>query len=401
MATYTTIKTNSNLNLVSDYSKKFFRVAPTKFPTASFQMVKSGGPMDDIYVRWGEKTILQQSTQVNHGAGYNDSDATIVLDSTEGMRVGSLLFVPRTGEFMKVGAVDSSVQISSVTRGVLAETGGLAAALTDNETIEIMGTPPDEAFAYANAPSPLMYSPSDIYNEMQLFLEPVSISNRALELIKRGILKYKEQLSDKKADAMELVKLQLNRSLLFGMRATVAGSAGANTKTGGLKWHAQTNSGWTETSVGDITNAVTFENIVKNVCLWAGAPTMRMVCSPLTLQALQRLYQGGNLGYYGERTLTEIGVNVHRILTPWGTTLEAYLDFTCKDYYDNSAGAWKGQFFVFDPSVIKWRPNRALGLYEPPPTADSWTLYIMGEGGWELGPAKSILYATGVTAPSA
>ena len=387
---------SSNLNLVSDYSKKFYKVAPAKFPTASFALTKMGDPPHDIYVRWGEKEVLQHQTQINNALGYLATATTLVVDSTEGMRPGMLLYVPRTGEHMKITAVTNSTTID-VSRGVLDQTGGAAAALNDNDTIFLHTHPVDESMAFSNAPSPLMYSPSDVYNQLETFIEPVKISNRTLALIKRGVLKYDETLDDKRKDAMELLKQRLNRSLLFGWRATVAGTDGVNTKTGGLRWHASANGGFINTSVGDISAEVTFENTVKAQCMISGNETLYMACSPTALQSIQRLYQGGTLGYTGERVLSEIGIRVDRVIVPWGNEIIAYLEPLMPDFI-SAAGATVGHFFLWQPKNVKWRPNEPIGRYEPPPSGLDFTEYVMTEGGWELGPAKQIGYYAGVTA---
>ena len=396
MATVSTV-ISTNLNLVSDYSKRFYKVAPTKFPTATFGLVNTGAPMNDIYVRWGNKTTLQTSTQINYASGYSNSDTSIVVDSTEGMRSGQLVFVPRTGEIFRITTVTNTTTLGVIVRGVTAETGGVAAALVDNDTLIVLSTPVDESFAYSNAPSALMYSPADIYNQMQTFVEPINISGRTLELIKRGVLKYQEVFADKQADAMELVKQALNRSLLFQGSATKAGSDGVNTKTGGIRWNAVNNGGSLNSSVGDLSNPLTFENAIKTTCLWAGTNQMMMTCSPTALQSIQRLYQGGNIGAFTGQVLEMVGVQVHRITTPWGVSINCYLDYLLEDYYDNTNSRYLGQFLLWDPKDVKWRPNRPLGRYRPPQTADVMVEYIMGEGGWELGPGKKQLVGIGVT----
>lgn len=393
---------SSNLNIVDDYSKRFFRVAPQKFPSASRALCGDGAPMEDLVVRWGQKNALQTRTQLNGDIDVDGDGAetTITFDSTEGMRVGTRLLSIRTGEVMHIASGITSTQ-AVVTRGVAAETGGVFSTLLDNDVIIIMPNAPDESMAYSNAPTALMYSPDDIYNEMQTFLEPIKLSNRVLALVERGRLKYQEAMKDKRFDALERLKGHFNLSLIEGRRATVAGADGVRTQTGGLIWHALTNNATdgVQTSVGDFSNPITFENTVKDTCLKAGKPSLRMLCSPSAFQSNQRLYQGGSLGNYsGEWMHDEVGVRINKIHTPWGVDLDCYLDFMFADACVSSV--WQGRALIWDPEVVKWRPNQPTGKYEPPPTSADYTEWMMGEGGWELGPSNSVCYITGITKPT-
>jgi hypothetical protein len=229
--------------------------------------------------------------------------------------------------------------------------------------------------------------------------EPIKVSNRTLPLIKRGRLKWGETLADKQADAMELVKLAMEMNLNYGQRSSSPGTDGVNTESGGLIWHAVTNGTGDNyvAAAGDISKNKTFEDLVKGVCRYASRPTMKLQASPIAHQAIQRLYQGGALGYYGDSIIDEVGISVDRVHTPWGTTLEVYLNWLFTDYVAADGVTPLGQMIVWQPDFVKWHPNQPIGKYSVPPTSADWTEVILAEGSWELGPPESILFASGIT----
>jgi hypothetical protein len=108
--------------------------------------------------------IESDETAVNNGAGYADSDTSIVVDDGALVPKNALIYVPRTGEIFRVTSVSSHTL--TVTRG---ESGTTAAALVDNDTLIIQGS------AYAeNALSGDSRFPQTAftYNYTQIVREP-------------------------------------------------------------------------------------------------------------------------------------------------------------------------------------------------------------------------------------
>ena len=241
-----------------------------------------------------------------------------------------------------------------------------------------------------------MYTPTDIYNEIEAFVEVIKFTGRMKAIVKNGGLRYKQNLPDLRADAMELVKRYMNQSLLTGMRATVAGTDGVNTKTGGLLWRAYT----TNSAAGDITDRATWEDLIETPCRY-GSATLMVACSPSAMLAINRLYQAASPSDSSGRIITKIGVRVTEIIAPYGNTLRCYLDPTLVDTYDNANSVWQGRMIIWNPKDVKWRPLRPVGRYQLPPDGDNTKEIILAEGGWEIKNPKGILYAGGITRPAA
>ena len=99
------------------------------------RMANKAISIDKNKSEWLEDERIPERDLINKGAGYTDTDLSLVVDNGAYHRAKDLLWVPRTGELLNVVSVDTSTNTLTVTRswGSVA-----AAALADNEPLLIV-----------------------------------------------------------------------------------------------------------------------------------------------------------------------------------------------------------------------------------------------------------------------
>ncbi len=379
----------ANGKIVKDYSKAFWKVEPVKYPTASFALAKMGDPLREDYVRIGERENLPDTTQVNNGAGYTAVAVAMVVDNTDPVRPGMYGVFNRTGEGFIVGDVDHTTKtISDLVRGAF----GTAAAVTDNETITWLPTGMPEGWTPDLLVARMRLADEQI-NNIERFVEPVIWTGTMEAITENGGLQFQQRMPQFRQDAQDLLKRDLNVSLIFGRRDSYQGSTGPVTMTGGIaEWAYYQN-----TSAVDISNRANFETLVKDPLKYGG-PQMMMPCSSIAFESANYLYQASAPQDYTGKIVKEVGVQVSMIQTPWGKVYP-YIDWTMDDYYDYNGGTprWLGQFAVWNPDHCRFRPLRRIGRYNLPQNGDNFTEVVACEGGWEFGKRKALLFCKGVT----
>jgi len=376
---------------VANYDDKFVLVNPRAYPTVTLARIKQGDKLTEEVIRWGERNILPLTFTLTDALPNNGTAIpSLAISSSVGLRVGTLCKVESSEEIFRVTSNTDGTHIA-ITRGVAGETGGGYAAANIGDTVQILGTPVDEGMTYANAPTPLMYTAEDVYNYPMAFYEPIAWTKRMSDLVANGGLRYKQNHKMFKQGAMEIVKRSMNTQFLDGKRATVAGTDGPNTKTGGIPQFAY----WVNTSFGNITDRETFEAGLEGVSKH-GPDVQYCACSGITFRGLQRLYQGDNPSISTGQVPRKAGVQIRTIYTVHGTALRFYWDECLPDYVNN--GTTYGQFRIWCPSLVKWRPISPFGRYKKANDGglNSWD-YIYTDGGWVVKNAKACMVGKGVT----
>ena len=380
---------------VEDLSEPFIKCEPLLYPTATLVHAMQGAPPTESVLRWGEANHKPLYTQINHGGGYT-TETDLTVDSTVGMSAGCTLFVPRTGELIIVGDITSSTRIggggTACTRGAL---GGATSAggLTDNEVLEIRGTELTEGFAYSSVPI-IANNADGTYNEFSRVGYGVQISGTQAALEKRGDKAYGYGNEDDYDEALTRLKRDINVSLLRGVRYnnSLTGTSKV-TCAGGIPYYAYNSSA----AAGDISDRTTWENLMKPLAMYSPGEYL-CPSSWITMQAIQRLYQGENIGDFTGKIIGSTGIKVREITHPMGAVFNYYYDPTLTEIYDNSTSKWTGAFEVFPTKYTKIHYNRPIGRYEVPPTTDAVTDIVMAEWTFSFKGAKRFGVYTGVTA---
>lgn len=174
---------------------------------------------------WPEKDDMPLFTQVNNGAGYSDSDTSIVLDDSTIVSLNSLLVVQRTNEIMRVSANNGSTTVT-----VSRSWGGTAAAaLLDNDYVSVIGTAMAEG-AESNVGQQVIEDWKDNY--VQEFRDSFSGTWIADNSDQHGGMK---PIPRRRAERSRDHKKRIELALFFGEKATDTSGDERISSLGGLK----------------------------------------------------------------------------------------------------------------------------------------------------------------------
>lgn len=109
--------------------------------------------------------------------------------------------------------------------------------LSDADVFIIVGNANEEG---ADTPNVIHYDPTEVYNYLQIFRTPTSITNTA----KATRLRTGDPYQENRREALELHSIEMEKAFLFGIRYATTGSGGFPKRyTGGLKSWITTNTG--------------------------------------------------------------------------------------------------------------------------------------------------------------
>jgi hypothetical protein len=171
-------------------------------------------------------------TRVNNGAGYSDSDTSVVVDegSIWDTDKDARIIVPRTGEIMKVTGVSSNTL--TVVRG---HNGTTAAALLDNDHLCDLG----EIFLEGDTMGSIRTTvPVTVTNYTEIFREAYGFTGTNAVTKKRG------GPNDPERDrmlALRRLRRKIERSFRFGIKTESVSGSTIERHTGGLEQFVTTN----------------------------------------------------------------------------------------------------------------------------------------------------------------
>ncbi len=380
----------ANGKIVKDYSKKFYLVQPQKYPSVSYALAKMGAILKEDFIRCGDKDPLPDFARIdNSPAGYDDAATSIVMDNVTGVRAGMIGIVELSREGIMVTAVGAATKTLTVTRAIF----GVAAAIPHGTVITWLSTPMQEGWPASDL-SARMRLAVERTNYIQRFVEPVNWTGTMEAVTDNGGLQFQQTKPVLRQDAQDLLKRDLNVSLLLGVGLTLPGTRGPITVSSGILGTSY----YQDHTAMDITNRAALEALVRDPLKYGG-PEMLAPCSPVAFSAMQYLYQANNIGDFSGGVLKEVGVDVGLIRTPWGR-IRPYVDWTLVDAWDNVNSRWLGKFELWNPDLVRFRPLRRIGRYALPKDGDNATEVIGCEGGWEFDCTKALFVKTGVIAPA-
>jgi uncharacterized protein DUF5309 len=137
--------------------------APLTRLTAAMNKDKTVNPK----FTWFEDTLDVRFDTINHGGGYLSTDTSIVVATGTQWQADDLIYVPRTGEVLRITNVATNTL--TVVRGV----GSTAAALVDTDPLINIGSAAMEGALDKAAASS---NPSEVFNYTQIFRRPVDMT---------------------------------------------------------------------------------------------------------------------------------------------------------------------------------------------------------------------------------
>ena len=159
---------------VIDMADKIYLLRPSATPLTVITGRTNKRPTTQREFKWLEEAEGAISTQINNGAGYNNSATSIVVDDGAVFRPNDLAYLPATKETVLVTAI--STNTLTVTRGwgTLDGVGGVAAAaITDNDYIYNVGQALKEN---SDLPEQRINVEAAITNYTQIFRQPFGVS---------------------------------------------------------------------------------------------------------------------------------------------------------------------------------------------------------------------------------
>lgn len=338
---------------------------------------------------WIQKELPAKWMMVNNGAGYAAGATSVVVDNGAGAdaakftSVGDIINVVRTGEKIRVTAVDTATNTLTVVRGVGSTA---AAALLDNDDLQIIGT------AYAEG-SPLGLEKSNVedylFNYTQIFRHPFGVTGTQ-DQSENYIGKDRPRLRAEKAIEH---KIDLERTALFGERNIDTTSTNNPRRyTGGALYFLDQN-------IKDYGGTVTepeIETHLQDVFMHtSGSDSRVLLASPLLISVFDQLAAGRLQMVPGDKTY---GITVRQWLTSHGTfnivkhrLLESGLGGTGYGGYGLLVEPKQWKYCVLGNRSTKLRTDVHVD------GDDAWTDEYLTECGWQVGLAKTQGIIKGVT----
>ena len=276
-------------------------------------------------------SIDEIKTAVNYAAGYSSSDTSIVVD--DGGIVGkySLVYVPRTGEIMRVSSVSSSTL--TVTRG---EAGTTAAALLDNDELVMQNS----AYAENAVSGDIAFKNTTFdYNYTQISREKYGNSRT-----EQGTKKYGIDNSYDKKKKMALIKLLRENNVNMWLGGCDIDSSNKFRTTGGVLSFIDS------ANVYDVNGALTqaeFEYWMRKYALAYNNTKKTLFAGSRLIEAITS-WASDKVVYNTNAAVAKFGLSVKTYSTAWGD-----LDIVYEPCFDDISSL-NGYGVAVDLNLIKF-----------------------------------------------
>jgi hypothetical protein len=310
-----------------DMAQKILLLEPDAAPltviTKNIDKRKTGNPK----FQWFEDELDPRFDAVNNGAGYASGATSIVVDNGAYFEVQQLVYVPRTGEMMRVTAI--STNTLTVVRGV----GSTAAALVDNDELLIANTAQPEGDASRVARS---RNPTPVFNYTQIFRTPWDATETE---------RHSEFEADDDWDYQAMKhgiehKKDIEYALMIGRPSEDTSSGQARRTTGGFAHFVSSN---VTDAGGTFTEAELFTALRPSFRF--GAKEKWGFASQLSVDVMNGFPRGKLEIQQGEKTF---GLRVMQYISPHGT-------LNLVTHYLLEGSTLGGQIWIMDTDVVTYR----------------------------------------------
>lgn len=374
---------------VRDIEKRLAYLDPDAAPFTLILQKSGKRTVSNPKFEWMEKELPAKWLMVNNGGGYADNATSIVVDNGAGAdaakftSVGDIINVVRTGEKIRVTAVDTATNTLTVVRGVGSTA---AAAMLNNDDLQIIGT------AYAEG-SPLGLEKSHVedykYNYTQIFRTPFGVTGTQ-DQSENYTGKDRPRLRAEKAIEH---KIEIERTALFGERNIDTSSTNNPRRyTGGALYFLNENIKDTGGTTTEPEIEVWLQDVFQHT---AGGDSRLFLASPLIISVFDQLAAGRLQMVPGDKTY---GITVRQWLTSHGTfnivkhrLLESGLGGTGYGGYGLLVEPKQWKYCVLGNRSTKLRTDVHVD------GDDAWTDEYLTECGWQVGLPKTQGVLKGVT----
>lgn len=332
---------------------------------------------------WIEKELPPRWDQLNNGGGYNDSATSIVVDNGAYFGVGDIVNVVRTGEKIRVSAVNTSTNTLTIVRSV---GNTAAAALVNNDDLQIIGN------AYAEG-SPLGLEKTHVeaylYNYTQILRTPFGETGTSMAT---EFYTGKRRPQMRKEKAIEH-KIDLERTALFGERDIDTTSTNNPRRyTGGALFYLADN---IKDAGGTLTGSEIEDWLQDVYTHTSGGDSRILFASPKIISVIDQLAVGNLQLVPSDKTF---GISVRQWLTSHGT-----FNIVKHRLLDNGVGGtgYGGYGLLLDPALWEYKTlagrDTQLRVDVGVDGDDAWTDEYLTECGWKVGLSKAQGVLKGVT----
>lgn len=276
-------------------------------------------------------SIDEIKTAVNLAAGYSSSDTSIVVDDGALVDKFALIYVPRTGEIIRVSSISGNTL--TVTRG---EAGTSAAALLDNDEFVLLNS----AYAENVQSGDISFKNTTFdYNYTQIARQPYGNSRT-----EQGTKKYGIDNSYDRKKKMALIKMlrENNGNMWLGGRS-INTSTGIRTAGGVLSFIDSSN-------VYDVNQNLTqaeFEFWMRKYALAYNNTKKTLFAGSRLIERINS-WASDKVIYNTSSAVTKFGLAVKTYSTAWGD-----LDIVYEPYFDEVTSL-NGYGVALDLNLIKF-----------------------------------------------
>lgn len=322
----------SNLKVI-DMRDEIAELEPDEAPLTVILMKMAKENASNSKFEWLENRPKATWTRINNGAGYASGATSIVVDDASIFVAGDNAKVVRTGEILRVTAVNTGTNTLTVTRA-FGETS--AAAINDDDWVLSMGNASAQG---ASAPTPNHTQATQVYNFTEIVRTAVKVSKTmAATKIYGGV---SERVRQQRLKGVEHRKA-IEHKLLFGERKEdTSGSEPIRTTRGILKFAT---SNVKDVSSTGILTEYEFDKWTED--LFRYGSNRRTLISSARLLTVINQWAKGKMDFQQDKDT--YGVAVYKYKTPHGM-----LNIVKHKMLENG---YSGYGFALDMGQLKYRP---------------------------------------------
>lgn len=311
-----------------DMSEKVLLLEPDSAPLTVISKKIGDKPTGNPKFGWFEDELEPRFDAVNNGAGYASGATSIVVDNGPYFYAQAMVYVPRTGELIRVSSV--STNTLTVVRGV----GSTAAALVDNDELIIVNSAQPEGDASKPART---RNETPVYNYTQIFRDEWDETNTALMSEFEASPDDWDSQAAKKGIEHEKSK---EYAFMLGHPSEDTSSGQARRTTGGFKHFVTTN-------VADAGGAMTEVELFSALrpMFRYGSKEKWAFASALAVDVMNGFPRGKLQIQQSEKSF---GIRVFQYISPHGT-------INMVTHWLLEGATLGGQIWVMDSDVVKSR----------------------------------------------
>lgn len=277
--------------------------------------------VDDPEYNWYERELTNRRFQISTDLNASDvttaiqilTSSTYARQDARELKAGDLLYIENTGEIVKVSSDPTAAGAVTVSRG-FASTTKTALDVTStggaNPNMLVIGSAYEEG---SLSPTGVQLDPTKKYNYTQIFRQTLEFTRTAM----KTRLRTGDQVVQAKKDALEMLSMDMERAWILGSRSESTQNGKPIRTTDGIiaRLTADASSNIiTASSSG--TTMTALEGYLEQIFRYGSEEKMALIGNGALL-AIQQIIRKNSV-FNIETGLKEYGMNVSRLITPFG-----------------------------------------------------------------------------------